>query len=75
VFITLEGPEGSGKTTQAAWLADWLAGRGLNVLALREPGGTLVGDAIRDLLLNAKWQVDPRRNYRCTRPRGHSCRQ
>ncbi len=60
MFITLEGPEGSGKTTQATWLADWLAGRGLHVLALREPGGTLVGDAIRDLLLNVKWQVDPR---------------
>jgi dTMP kinase len=50
-FITIEGPEGSGKTTQATALADHLAGRGLDVHVSREPGGTWLGERIRDLLL------------------------
>ena len=50
-FITIEGPEGSGKTTQAAALADHLAGLGLDVHLTREPGGTWLGERIREILL------------------------
>ncbi|MFL5675430.1 MAG: dTMP kinase [Chloroflexota bacterium] len=50
-FITLEGPEGAGKTTQAAALAAHLAGRGIDVHLTREPGGTWLGERLRDVLL------------------------
>ncbi len=50
-FITIEGPDGSGKTLQAARLATALRGRGHDVLLTREPGGTPLGDQIRDLLM------------------------
>jgi len=49
-FITFEGPEGSGKSTQIRRLADWLTERGKEVFCTREPGGTPVGEAIRGLL-------------------------
>lgn len=49
-FITFEGPEGSGKSTQIALLADHLRGLGYDVLTTREPGGTSVGDQIRGVL-------------------------
>ncbi len=49
-FITFEGPEGGGKTTQAQRLIDRLQERGLEVLYTREPGGTPTGEAIRDIL-------------------------
>jgi len=50
-FITLEGIDGAGKSTHAAWLADALRARGRTVVATREPGGTPVGEALRELLL------------------------
>ncbi len=50
-FITIEGPEGAGKTTQATALADHLAEHGRDVLVTREPGGTWLGERIRDILL------------------------
>lgn len=52
-FITLEGGEGAGKSTQARLLADGLAARGLPVLLTREPGGAPGAEAVRDLLLGA----------------------
>lgn len=50
MFITLEGPEGSGKTSQLALLVDFLSQQGYTVLATREPGGTQIGDQIRGVL-------------------------
>ncbi len=49
-FVTLEGPDGSGKTTQAQLLVDWLRDRGYEVLLTREPGGTEIGNQIRAVL-------------------------
>ncbi len=51
-FITLEGGEGVGKSTNLALVTDWLEGRGLEVVQTREPGGTPRAEAIRDLLLD-----------------------
>lgn len=52
-FITFEGVEGSGKSTQLKLLYDYLQKRGLQTVITREPGGTLIGDQIRSILLNA----------------------
>jgi dTMP kinase len=53
LFVSFEGPEGSGKTTQIRLLSSWLADSGHNVLTTREPGGTRIGDQIRWLLLES----------------------
>jgi len=50
LFITFEGPDGSGKTTQAKRLVEHLRDGGCNVLAVREPGGTSISEQIRDVL-------------------------
>ena len=50
LFITFEGPEGSGKTTQIKRLAEHLRGRGCDVLTVREPGGTSISEQIRAVL-------------------------
>lgn len=52
LFLTFEGPDGSGKSTQAHLLATALRARGLDVLETREPGGTAVGEAVRHVLLD-----------------------
>ena len=54
MFITLEGPEGSGKTSQIPALAEFLRSKGYDVVVTREPGGTAVGDQIREVLMNLK---------------------
>lgn len=52
LFITLEGGEGAGKSTQLAIMRDWLETQGHRVVVTREPGGTEVGERIRDVLLH-----------------------
>jgi dTMP kinase len=52
LFVSFEGPEGGGKTTQIRLLADWLRDQGCDVITTREPGGTRIGDAVRAILLN-----------------------
>ena len=52
MFVTFEGLDGCGKTTQAVLLADALRGDGVEVVSTREPGGTPLGEAIRDLVLH-----------------------
>jgi dTMP kinase len=54
MFITFEGSEGCGKTTQAAALVEALKRLGRDVLAVREPGGTLIGDQVREILTSLK---------------------
>ena len=53
MFITLEGPEGSGKTSHLPDLADFLREDGWNVLTTREPGGTAIGDQVRQVLMRS----------------------
>lgn len=50
MFITLEGPEGSGKSSQLPILAEWLREQGFDVYTTREPGGTMISDQIRTIL-------------------------
>ena len=50
-FITLEGMDGAGKSSHVAWIADWLRARGRRVLVTREPGGTPLGEKLRELVL------------------------
>ena len=57
-FITLEGIDGAGKSTHAAWLVEAIAARGHRVTATREPGGTAVGETLRDLLLSVPMSHD-----------------
>jgi dTMP kinase len=60
IFVTLEGGEGSGKTTQTRRLVEHLRSRGHEVLLTREPGGTEAGEAIRRLLLHGVQELSPR---------------
>jgi dTMP kinase len=61
MFITLEGPEGSGKTSQLPMLAEYLRQHGFNVLTTREPGGTSISEQIRTVLHNLEnKEMNPR---------------
>ena len=57
-FITFEGMDGAGKSTQIARAVDWLRARGPVVLLTREPGGTALGEALRALLLHDAMHAD-----------------
>lgn len=60
MFITLEGIEGSGKTTQVARIAEYLGSKGLDCQTTREPGATQIGQHIRAILLNPEnKEIDP----------------
>lgn len=59
-LIVFEGPEGAGKTTQLRLAAEWLGAWGYTVVAVREPGGTPLGDEIRRLLLDPASDIAPR---------------
>jgi dTMP kinase len=60
VFITFEGGDGSGKSTQATLLADWLRETGRQVVESREPGGTDLGLLLREIILHRNGYVSPR---------------
>ncbi len=57
-FITLEGAEGAGKSTQMARIAEWLVDAGHDIITTREPGGTPLAEAIRGLVLDANAEQD-----------------
>ena len=61
MFITLEGPEGSGKTSHIPALSEHIRAAGYSVYCTREPGGTAIGDQVREVLLsNANTEMHPR---------------
>ena len=57
MFVTFEGLDGSGKSTQAALLVERLRGKGREVVATREPGGTPVGERVREMLLGGEGEL------------------
>src|SRR5487761_2383137 len=59
-FITLEGGDGSGKSTQLELLVQWLEASGHTVVVSREPGGTELGLELRDIVLHRRGEIAPR---------------
>lgn len=59
LFISFEGGDGTGKTTQIQALKEWLDGQGLDVVATREPGGTKLGEQVREIVLHGQ-DISPR---------------
>lgn len=57
-FITFEGIDGAGKSSHVEWLAEWLRAQGKTVQVTREPGGTELGEKLRDLLLNEPMHLE-----------------
>jgi dTMP kinase len=57
-FITLEGVDGAGKSTHLGFVADWLRAQGREVVVTREPGGTPLGETLRELLLHREMDAD-----------------
>jgi dTMP kinase len=60
LFITLEGGDGSGKSTQAGLLEEWLTDAGHTVVRTREPGGTDLGNELREIVLHRRGDIAPR---------------
>ncbi|KXS33778.1 MAG: Thymidylate kinase [Candidatus Gallionella acididurans] len=56
-FITFEGVDGAGKSTHLEWFSDALRRRGFDVVVTREPGGTLLGEQLREILLNQSMNI------------------
>ena len=59
IFITFEGPDGSGKSTQVNLLLEYLRSRGYDVVHTREPGGTSLAEFLRDVLLKTDTKISP----------------
>ncbi|RQP11024.1 MAG: dTMP kinase [Microbacteriaceae bacterium] len=60
LFLTFEGGDGSGKSTQVALLTEWLAEQGRTVVHAREPGGTELGAELREIILHRRGYIAPR---------------
>ena len=60
LFITLEGGDGTGKSTQSALLGDWFTAQGREVVFTREPGGTDLGNELREIVLHSRGHIAPR---------------
>jgi len=58
-FVTFEGIDGAGKSTHLAWAADFLRGRGVGLIVTREPGGTILGERLRQILLAGDQRIHP----------------
>jgi dTMP kinase len=58
-FITFEGIDGAGKSTHLAWAADFLRGHGVGLIVTREPGGTVLGEQLRKILLAVEQPIHP----------------
>jgi dTMP kinase len=58
LFLTLEGVDGAGKSTHVQWMVDTLTSRGVTVLCTREPGGTPIGEKLRELLLHEPMSLE-----------------
>ena len=59
LFITVEGIDGAGKTTHLGWLRNYFTARGRRVVTTREPGGTPLGEDLRELLLHSEYTIHP----------------
>ncbi|MCD6288577.1 MAG: dTMP kinase [Candidatus Hydrogenedentes bacterium] len=59
MFISMDGTEGCGKTTQTRMLAQWCRDNGYECIVTREPGGTPLGERVRDILLDPAFSVEP----------------
>ena len=59
LFLSFEGLDGSGKTTQISKTKEWLENKNWNVMVLREPGGTVFGEKLRSAILETQEDIDP----------------
>lgn len=60
LFITLEGGDGTGKSTQSTLIGDWFSAQGREVVFTREPGGTELGNKLREIVLHSRGHIAPR---------------